>query len=79
MLRYIKDNRLEFSRIEETVPETARIVFLQWIAQANMNSEKKGRTEFGQEFRLVNTGETCVLKCEDGDLRMPAYILEFDL
>ncbi|MCQ4669746.1 TIGR02677 family protein [Lactonifactor longoviformis] len=79
VLRYIKDNRLEFSRIEETVPETARIVFLQWIAQANMNSEKKGRTEFGQEFRLVNTGETCVLKCEDGDLRMPAYILEFDL
>ena len=77
VLRYIKDNRLDFAQIRETVPESARQVLLQWITQANMSSEKKGRTEYGQEFRLVDTGTYCLLKCEDGDLKMPAYVLEF--
>lgn len=43
-----------------------------------MNSQKLGRTEYGQEYRLIRGKEDCVLKCEDGDLVMPAYILEFE-
>ena len=42
-----------------------------------MNSEKMGRTEYGQEYRLIRGEGTCVLKCEDGDLKMPSYIMEF--
>lgn len=42
-----------------------------------MNSGKIGRTEYGQEFRLVRKPGTCVLHFEDGDLTMPAYVLEF--
>jgi len=77
VFRYIKDNRLDFTAVEDVVPDSVRITFLQWIAQANMNSEKIGRTEYGQEFRLIQKEGTCVLQCEDGRLTMPAYVLEF--
>ena len=77
VLHYIKDNKINFSEIEETVSEETRKIFLLWISQANMNSQKNGRTEYGQEYRLIRKKGECILKCEDGDLSMPAYILEF--
>lgn len=77
VLRYIKDNKVVFSEIEEVVSADTRNIFLQWIAQANMNSQKIGRTEYGHEYRLIRKKGKCVLKCEDGELTMPKYILEF--
>ena len=77
VMHYIRDGRIVFADIEETITEATRIVFLQWIAQANMNSQKIGRTEYGQEYRMIRKKETCVLRCEDGELVMPSYILEF--
>lgn len=77
VMRYIKDNRINFSKIREKVPADVREIFLQWIAQANMNSQRLGRTEYGQEYQLVRGEGSCVLDCEDGVLTMPAYILEF--
>ena len=77
VMRYIKGNRVVFSEITEVVSASVRNTFLQWIAQANMNSQKMGRTEYGQEYRLIRQAGSCVLKCEDGELTMPAYILEF--
>ncbi len=76
---FIDNGRLDFSAIQERLPETARTTFLRWIAQANMNSEKKGRTEYGQEYRLIRKEGNCTLQCEDGQLTMPAYILEFEV
>lgn len=77
VMHYVRDNKITFSEIEEVVSEETRRILLQWIAQANMNSQKTGRTEYGQEYHLIKTEETCVLKCEDGNLVMPAFILEF--
>ena len=77
VMRYIRDNKIVFSEIEEPITTDTRMVFLQWIAQANMNSRKLGRTEYGQEYRLIRQKEDCVLKCQDGNLVMPSYILEF--
>jgi len=77
-MRYIRDQRLELAAIEEVIPDTVRVMFLRWIAQANGNSGKTGKTEYGQEFRLVRKEGTCVLHCEDGQLTMPAYVLEFE-
>lgn len=77
VMRYIKDNRINFSKIREKVPADVRMIFLQWIAQANMNSQRLGRTEYGQEYQLIRGEGSCVLDCEDGALTMPAYILEF--
>ncbi len=77
VMHYVKDKKIAFSEIEEPVSEMTKNMFLQWIAMANMNSQKSGQTEFGQEYRLIQEDGTCVLKCEDGDLTMPAYIVEF--
>lgn len=77
VLHYIRDNKIVFSEIEEVVTEHTKNVFLQWIALANMNSQKRGRTEYGQEYQLQRMKGTCTLNCEDGRLTMPAYIMEF--
>ena len=77
VMRYVKDKKIIFSEIEGPIPEMTKNIFLQWITMANMSSQKSGQTEFGQEYRLLQKEGTCVLKCEDGDLTMPAYILEF--
>lgn len=79
VLRYIENHRIVFSEIRDVVPESTKNIFLRWITQANMNSQKKGRTEYGQEFRLTRGEGTCVLNCEDGKLTMPAFIMEFSL
>lgn len=77
VLRYIREQKIRFAEIDEVVSEDTRAIFLQWIAQANMSSEKTGRTEYGQEYQLKRKDGSCVLKCEDGDLKMPDYTLEF--
>ena len=77
VLRYIREKKIRFAEIDEVVSEDTRAIFLQWIAQANMSSEKMGRTEYGQEYQLRKKEGSCVLKCEDGDLKMPDYTLEF--
>lgn len=77
VMRYVRDHRIVFSQIEGIVPEPTKNIFLQWIAQANMSAQKVGQTEYGQEYRLLQEDGICVLRCEDGDLTMPAYILEF--
>lgn len=77
MLRYIKDGKLEISRIDETVPESVRITLLHWITQANLSASFRGRTEDGRVFLLKRKPGSCILKCEDGDLKLPNYILEF--
>ncbi len=77
VLHYIRNHKIIFSEIEEVITEYTKNVFLQWIAQANMNSQKRGRTEYGQEYQLKRADGTCVLHCEDGELTMPAYIMEF--
>ena len=77
VMRYVKDNKIVFSEIEGIIPESTKNIFLQWIAAANMNTRKIGQTEYGQEFRLIRKKGDCVLRCEDGDLTMPAYIMEF--
>lgn len=78
VLRYVKDNKIVFSEIEEIISESTKNIFLQWIAIANMNSQKVGQTEYGQEYRLIQKRGTCILRCEDGNLTMPAYIIEFN-
>ena len=75
---FIQDGKLDLSMIREVIPESARKSFLQWIAQANLSTEKKGQTEFGQTYHLIRQEGECCLKCEDGELWMPSYILEFD-
>ncbi len=78
--KYIKNNRLDISNINEIVSPDLRICLLTWISNANMHPDKIANTEYGKKFRLIEPekNETCILCCNDGNIRMPKYILEFD-
>ena len=75
--RYISGNRLTVADIKETVPESVRTTLLRWISIANMSENKSGITEYGRSFVLKKEEGSCLLRCEDGDLKMPAYVFEF--
>ena len=78
VMKYVRDNRLDISRITDCISAATREILLRFIAQANLTSSKRGQTEYGQRFRLVRGEGTHTLHCEDGDLVIPAYILEFE-
>ena len=78
VMHYIKNGKIDFSEIEDVISADTRTVFLQWITLANMSSQKRGSTEYGQQYHLCRKKGSCVLKCEDGDLTMPEFILEFE-
>lgn len=77
VLKYKKGNRLELAAITDMIPVSARNTLLRWIAAANTTSGRNGRTEFGQEYVLLRDPGEMMLACEDGDLRMPCYVLVF--
>lgn len=77
MERYVKQGRLDVGAIDEVVPAGFRRILLGWIARASGTASKSGRTEYGQNYLLERKAGDCVLRCEDGDLRMPAYVLVF--
>ena len=75
--QYLNKGILDISQIDEEVSAEFRKFILNLITLANLSSDKISRTEYGQKYRLIETDEKMVLKCEDGDLEMPKYIFEF--
>lgn len=75
--KYIHDGKLNVAEIQDIIPSEVRMTILGWIAVANMNVSRTGNTELGKKFKLIKQEGTCVLKCADGNLTMPRYILEF--
>ena len=75
--QYLDEGMLDISQIDGEVSAEFRKFILNLITMANLSSDKISRTEYGQKYRLTETNEKMVLKCEDGDLEMPKYIFEF--
>ena len=75
--QYLNKGILDISQIDEEVSAEFRKFILNLITLANLSSDKISRTEYGQKYRLIETDEKMVLKCEDGNLEMPKYIFEF--
>ncbi|MGN0469368.1 MAG: TIGR02677 family protein [Acutalibacteraceae bacterium] len=76
--KYIKNNRLDISDIDECISEDTRTTILRWISLANMTNSKTASTEFGKKFHLVKKDGQCTLRCTDGNLVMPRYVMEFE-
>lgn len=76
--QYMQNGRLDVSSIHDVIPSFLRTSILSWISLANMNPSRTARTETGRKFLLKKEEGECILKCEDGNLKMPRYILEFD-
>lgn len=78
---YIKDDCIDFSTLPKIEPRV-RTSLLSWLTKG-ITSKGSGKTESGRTFRLEPTPPavpkaSCILKCTDGDLEMPAYKIIFD-
>lgn len=76
---FIVNGKISVEELENTVvPEVLRKSLLKWISSASQNKSRTGTTDFGRKFRLRCGEGNSVLHCEDGDLYMPSYIIEFE-
>ncbi len=79
VMGYIQDGRLDLAALDTPVSPAVRTVFLSWVAVANLSPDKRGQTQYGQSYTLERRGnQTCALKCTDGTLTMPDYVLIFE-
>ncbi len=65
----------ELTVIEPFVRQT----LLGWIGKSMASPAREGKTEDGRRFKVVEsgTGERVRLRCTDGILEMPDYVLYF--
>jgi len=79
---YIKDAQIDFAALAAgpELPAHVRITLLHWVSRACSTVSRRGKTENGRIFRLLDppNGARCVLRCADGALEMPAYIIRFE-
>ena len=79
VLSHIRDGVLDLAALETPVSPQVRTVFLSWVAQANLSPDHRGRTQYGQSYRLKRRGERmCRVICTDGTLSMPECVLLFE-
>ncbi len=76
--KYIKDGRIDIKNLP-IIKSSFRKILLKWISKAGIIENKQITIEDGRKIKLIcpKNGERCILKCEDGDLEMPAFELEF--
>lgn len=79
LMSYLKTGRVAFEEIEN-VPPKVRRTLLRWLTKGIQEKGELATTEHGKKFRLINPHEIqrCKVKCDDGVIEMPAYILEFE-
>lgn len=75
---YTKDNIIDLKTLP-IIDKHVRINLLKWISKAIASPGKTAKTEDGRVFKLIvpDNGTRTVLRCYDGDLDMPAYVLKF--
>lgn len=78
VLHYVRDGKLDFALVQDPLPPSVRMALLSWVASANLDPERQGRTEYGQSYRLHSRGGECGVPCTDGTLTMPDCVLIFE-
>ncbi len=76
--KYIKDGKIDIKSLPE-IKSNFRKTLLKWISKAGQMQSHEIVIEDGRKIKLIypQNKERCILKCEDGDLEMPAFELEF--
>lgn len=76
---FIHSRQIDFAALPQVSTQT-RATLLRWVGRACASYDRKGKTEDGRVFRLLDPpqGATCSLRSEDGDLEMPAYRICFE-
>lgn len=78
MESYVENQAIEIAKLP-VIPSHVRITLLKWIARASASADYQAKIEDGRmvTLQLPSKGQRCILRCEDGHLEMPAYILKF--
>ncbi|RJX22575.1 MAG: TIGR02677 family protein [Desulforudis sp.] len=75
--RLMRGNRIVVGELPVVDPHV-RKTLLYWIARCMGSRDWVGKTETGRSFRLAKIDDhEVVLRSEDGNLRMPNYVLQF--
>ena len=75
--QYIVDGKIELENLPVIKPKIRKVI-LKLIGRANQSLSKETKTDDGRKVVLIHPKENkrCELKCDDGVLKMPAYILK---
>ncbi|MCI5884370.1 MAG: TIGR02677 family protein [Clostridiales bacterium] len=73
-----KDGKIDFSELPVIEPRI-REILLKWLSDGLEDAEHISRTEEGRKYVIeqIKPNEKCVLRCEDGNLTMPRFIIVF--
>ena len=76
--KYVEDGQIDIKNLPQ-VKTIFRKTILKWISKVNQTKLDEITIENGKKIKLIypKNGEKCILKCEDGNLEMPAFILKF--
>lgn len=76
--KYIENNKINIKNLP-IIKSDFRKILLKWITKAGIMADKQIIIEDGRKIKLIypQNGERCTLKCEDGNLEMPAFELQF--
>lgn len=77
--KYIVDDKIELAILPDMVESDVRKSLLKWISSAVQSRTYQVKIEDGSTVivHLPKDNARCTLKCEDGNLEMPAFVLEF--
>ena len=70
------NGQIDFSKLPVIEPRI-REILLKWLSDALEDSKLTARTEDGRRYILKFSDEKCVVHCEDGNLKMPKFIIQF--
>lgn len=77
MATYVHDGQIDFSKLP-IIPRHVRTSLLKWLSRGLSGADHRGKTEDGRLFQVeLPQMIPCLLKCEDGNLAMPAYVIRF--
>jgi uncharacterized protein (TIGR02677 family) len=71
----LSNGRIDLAQLGVVEPYLRRTL-LTWIERCLANPARTVKTEDGRRFRLIDQKRKIILNCTDGNLHMPAYILE---
>lgn len=76
--KYIKDGKIDIKNLP-IIKSNFRKTLLKWISKAGIMQDKQITIEDGRKIRLIypQNKERCILRCDDGDMEMPAFELQF--
>lgn len=76
--QYINNGRIQLSELTKVEP-FIRKVLLSWIGKSMASKDRKVKTDYGLIVKVsINKEKTIILDSEDGTLKMPDAVFEFE-